>query len=59
MMTWMRSLFGAKEVNHEHRQYLDQLSDLERRQLEADAMVSEMEARVTILEEGHAHHADP
>jgi hypothetical protein len=50
-------LLGAEALTQEHEQFRAQMSELERRQLETDALTAELEARVAVLEQGHANDA--
>lgn len=47
-------LLGTDALNREQEQFRAQMSDLERRQLETDALTAELEARVAIYEGEHA-----
>lgn len=50
--------FGGEALTQEQEWFHAQLTDLERRQVEADALTAELEARVAVLEaEEHADDA--
>jgi hypothetical protein len=43
-------IFGSGTASSEYEHFYAQLSDIERRQLETEALTTELEARVEILE---------